>query len=181
MRTYVRSVRMGAAVAGLAAALVLTGCSSDGDGDGDSGSGGGKKDRGSAAGSSSSGGSGSGSDDEGSTGGSSGSGGKGGSSLEGTWVTTADGKPLALAVSGKTATLLGEDVLCSGTAGEKMGTQMINLTCPKGDSDRTEGRIESVDGKSLKVAWEGAGTDEFLKTEGTKLPEGLPTAGMPQS
>ncbi|MEV5980795.1 hypothetical protein [Streptomyces sp. NPDC052114] len=176
MRTNVRSVRrvrVGAAVVGLAAALALTGCGSDGDG----GGGGGKKDRGSASGGSDT------SDDGGSTGGSTGgsdSGSKGGS-LEGTWIATADGKPLALAVTGKTATLLGEDVLCNGTAGEEMGSQMINLKCPKGSSDRTMGMVKSVNGKSMKVAWEGTGTDEFLKTEGGKLPEGLPTAGLPQS
>ncbi|MEU8958601.1 hypothetical protein AB0C93_30375 [Streptomyces sp. NPDC048518] len=167
---------MGAAVAGLAAALVLTGCSSDGGGDG---GGGGKKDGG-AAEASDSGGSGgsadSGSADEGSSGGSGGSGG----SLEGTWIATAGGKPLALAVTGKSATLLGEDVLCNGTAGEKAGSRMINLKCPTGNSDRTTGRIESVDGKSMKVSWEGAGQDEFLKTKGGKLPAGLPSGDMPQ-
>uniref|UniRef100_UPI0006E163BC hypothetical protein n=1 Tax=Streptomyces atriruber TaxID=545121 RepID=UPI0006E163BC len=103
-----------------------------------------------------------------------------GGSLEGTWVATADGKPLALAVTGKTATLLGEDVLCNGTAGDATGSQTIDLKCPKGNADRTTGRVESVNGKSMKVAWEGGGTDEFLKTEGGKLPEGLPT-GPPQS
>ncbi|MFD4633263.1 hypothetical protein ACFVYR_25290 [Streptomyces sp. NPDC058284] len=173
---------MGAAVAGLAAALVLTGCSSDGDGGGDGGDGGGK-DGGSAA-SSPSEGSGSESGDStggsGETGGSDGSGSKGGS-LEGTWIATADGKPLALAFAGGTATLLGENVLCSGSVGGGTGARVIELTCPKGDTGRTKGRVESVDGKSMKVAWEGAGTDEFLKTKGGKLPGGLPTAGMPQS
>ncbi len=183
MRTYVRSVRVGTAVAGIAAALVLSGCGSDGDGDG--GGGGGKKDRGSSDSSGSSGSSGS-SDSSGSSGssGSSSSGGSGGDakggSLEGTWVATAEGKPLALAVTGKTATLLGEDVLCNGTAGDANGSRTIDLKCPKGNADRTTGRVESVNGKSMKVAWEGGGTDEFLKTEGGKLPEGLPT-GPPQS
>ncbi|MCF3121293.1 hypothetical protein IPZ68_16510 [Streptomyces arenae] len=166
-------MRVGAAVVGLAAALALTGCGSDGDG-------GGKKDRGSADGSSGSASGGSDASDEGGSTGGPDSGAKGGS-LEGTWVATADGKPLALAVTGKTATLLGEDVLCNGTAGEEMGSQMINLKCPKGNSDRTTGMVKSVDGTSMKVSWEGTGTDEFLKTEGGKLPEGLPTAGLPQS
>lgn len=183
MRTYVRSVRVGAAVAGLAAALVLAGCSSDGDGGADADGGGGKKDRGAAgsSGAEGSGGSegsdgseGSGSADEGSSGGS-------GGSLEGTWIATADGRPLALAVTGKTATLLGEDVLCNGTAGGKAGSRTITLKCPTGNSDRTTGRVVSVDDKALKVSWEGAGQDEFLKTKGGKLPEGLPTGGMPQS
>lgn len=182
MRVYVRRVRAGAVLAGagLAAALVLTGCGSGGDGDGGgggdgSGSGsGGKKDRGSSSGSSASGGSG-GSGDSGG-----GSGAEGGGSLEGTWVAAAGGTPLALAVTGKTATLLGEDVLCNGTAGGRAEAQVNSLKCPKGNADRTTGRIESVDGTSMKVVWEGAGRDEFLKTRGGKLPEGLPTAGAPQ-
>ncbi|MEU1334056.1 hypothetical protein [Streptomyces sp. NPDC005865] len=163
---------MGAAVAGLAAALVLTGCSGagGGDGGGDGGGGGGKKDGGAAE---SSGSGGSGSADEGSSGGA-------GGSLEGTWIATAGGKPLALAVTGKSATLLGEDVLCSGTAGEKAGSRVIDLKCPTGNSDRTTGRVESVGAKSMKVSWEGAGQDEFLRTKDGKLPEGLPTGGMPQ-
>lgn len=174
MRTYVRSgsgirrIRVGVAVFGLAAALAVTGCSSDGDGG--SGDGGGKKDRGSAGGSTgdggSTGGSGSGADDGG---------------IEGAWVATAGGKPLALVINGKNASLVGEDVMCSGTAGDEAGSQMINLKCPKGNSDRTMGRVESVDAKTMKVSWEGAGKDQFLKTEGGKLPEGLPTGGMPQS
>ncbi|MFK4065063.1 hypothetical protein [Streptomyces sp. NPDC029674] len=169
---------VGAAVGCLVAVLVLSGCGSDGDG----GGGGGKKDRG-AADSSSSGSSSSGSSSSGGAAGSGGSEGKSGS-LEGTWIATADGKPLALAVTGKTATLLGEDVLCNGTTGGGTASRTIELTCPKGNSDRTTGRVESVDGKSMKVAWEGAGKnefkDEFLKTRGGKLPDGLPTAGVPQ-
>ncbi|MGW6526600.1 hypothetical protein [Streptomyces venezuelae] len=179
MRTYVRSVRvLGTAVAGLAAALVLSGCGSGGDGDG--GGGGGKKDRGSSDSSGSSGAS----DGSGGTGGSDGSGGgsgsKGGGSLEGSWIATSGGKPLVLAVNGKTATLLGEDVLCNGNVGGDAGSRTLTLKCPKGDGDRTAGRVESVNAKSMKVAWGDAGTDEFLKTEGGKLPEGLPT-GPPQS
>ncbi|QEU92774.1 hypothetical protein [Streptomyces kanamyceticus] len=173
MRTYVRSglgvrrARVGVAAFGLAAALAVTGCSSDSDSGGD---GGGKKDRGS---------SGSSTDDGGSTGGS-GSGAEDGS-VEGAWVTTAGGKPLALVINGKNASLVGEDVMCSGTAGDEAGSQMINLKCPKGNADRTTGRVDSVDTKTMKVSWEGAGKDQFLRTEGGKLPEGLPTGGMPQS
>ncbi|WAL96982.1 hypothetical protein [Streptomyces sp. Je 1-369] len=165
-------------MAGLAAALVLSGCGSGGGGDGGGGGGtggGGGKKNGSSSGSSSGG------STDGSTDGSAGSGGSGseGGSLEGSWIATSGGKPLVLAVTGKTVTLLGEDVLCNGTADGGAGSQTLTLKCPKGNGDRTAGRVESVNGKSMKVAWEGAGTDEFLKTEGGKLPEGLPTAGMP--
>ena len=164
MRTHVRNVRIGAAAAGLVAALVLTGCSSDGGDGGDEG-----KDK-SSAGASSAGADGSKTPDEGDSGAKSGS-------VEGSWVATADGNPLALVIAGKQATLLGEDVLCSGTA----SADTIRLKCAKGDSGRTKGTVESVNGTSMSVAWEGSGTDQFTKTEGGKLPEGLPTAELPQS
>ncbi|GGV55035.1 hypothetical protein GCM10010277_54530 [Streptomyces longisporoflavus] len=172
---HVRNVRIGAAAAGLVAALALTGCSSDGGDGGDEG-----KDKGSAGSSAGAEGS---SDadapDEGSDPGSdsgSDSGAKDGSS-EGSWVATSGGNPLALVIAGKQATLLGENVLCSGTtAGDA-----LKLKCAKGDSTRTDGTVESVNGTSMTVSWQGAGKDQFTKTEGGKLPEGLPTAGLPQS
>ncbi|MGW0907483.1 hypothetical protein [Streptomyces sp. NPDC002853] len=164
---HVRNVRIGAAAAGLVAALVLTGCSSDG-GDGEDEG----KDKGSNSAGSSAGTDGSPTPDEGGAD----SGADDGSS-EGSWVATADGNPLALVIAGKQATLLGENVLCSGTA----GGEKIRLKCVKGDSDRTEGTVESVNGTSMTVSWQGAGEDQFTRTKGGKLPEGLPTAGLPES
>ncbi|KUL60459.1 hypothetical protein [Streptomyces sp. NRRL S-1521] len=160
-------------MAGLVAVLAVAGCGGDGGGGGKkhrgSSSSGGSDGSGSSGGDGSAGGSGSGSG--------SGSGAKGGS-VEGSWVTTADGRPLALVIHERSATLVGENVLCDGAAGPRT----IDLSCPKGDSGRTKGRVVSVDARTLKVSWGGAGTDEFLKTEGGKLPEGLPTgvpSGMP--
>jgi hypothetical protein len=170
VRTHVRNVRIGAAAAGLVAALVLTGCSSDGGNDeGDAG-----KDKGSAG--SSAGADGSETPGEGGSDSGSDAGAEAGSS-EGSWVATADGNPLALVIAGKQATLLGENVLCSGTA----GGETISLKCAKGDSDRTKGTVESVDKTSMTVSWQGSGKDQFARTKGGKLPEGLPTAGLPQS
>ncbi|MGW6020994.1 hypothetical protein [Streptomyces sp. NPDC055099] len=171
MRTHVRNVRIGAAAAGLVAALVLTGCSSDGGDGGDEG-----KDKGSAG--SSAGADGSETPDEGTDAGAgdAGSGAEEGGS-EGSWVATADGNPLALVIAGKQATLLGENVLCSGTA----AGDAIKLKCAKGDSKRTEGTVESVNETSMTVSWQGAGQDQFTRTKGGKLPEGLPTAGLPES
>ncbi|MGB8942854.1 MAG: hypothetical protein WCD21_21825 [Streptomyces sp.] len=168
MRTHVRNVRIGAAAAGLVAALVLTGCSSDGGDGGDEG-----KDKGSA-------GSSAGTPDEGGADSDADSGADSGAeegSSEGSWVATADGNPLALVIAGKQATLLGENVLCSGTA----GAETIRLKCAKGDSGRTEGTVESVNGTSMTVSWQGAGKDQFTRTKGGKLPDGLPTAGIPES
>ncbi|KUF15525.1 hypothetical protein [Streptomyces silvensis] len=164
-------VRSMAICASVAVGLVLTGCSSDGD----SAGGEDKADKGSDSASRTPGGSGSGDSD-----GADGSSGAGGGSLEGSWVATTGGKPVALVVSGKRATLVGEHV-CNGSAGEKAGSRTIELKCADGDMDRSQGRVESVDDKTLKVAWEGFGKDEFLKTEGGKLPEGLATAGLPRS
>ncbi|MEV6757388.1 hypothetical protein [Streptomyces sp. NPDC051214] len=172
MRTHVRNVRIGAAAAGLVAALVLTGCSSDGGDGGDEGKDKGKGSAGSSAGADGS------TPDEGADAGAgdAGSGSEDGGS-EGSWVATADGNPLALVIAGKQATLLGENVLCSGTA----AGDAIKLKCAKGDSKRTEGTVESVNGTSMTVSWQGAGQDQFTRTKGGKLPEGLPTAGLPQS
>ncbi|MGW7069536.1 hypothetical protein ACWGII_06805 [Streptomyces sp. NPDC054855] len=184
MRTHVRNVRIGSRVGSLSgiaaaglvavvAALLLTGCSSDGGDGGDEG-----KDKGSAG--TSAGADGSSTPDEGDAdaGADAGSdsGAKDGGS-EGSWVATADGNPLALVIAGKQATLLGENVLCSGTA----DAETIRLKCAKGDSARTEGTVESVNGTSMTVAWQGAGKDQFTRTKGGKLPEGLPTAGLPES
>ncbi|MGA4840442.1 hypothetical protein [Streptomyces sp. G45] len=56
---------------------------------------------------------------------------------------------------------------------------MIRLKCSDGSSDRAEGRVKSVTATTLRVAWEGSGTDEFVKAKGGQLPEGLPTTQVP--
>lgn len=161
-----KRVRIGAAAAGVAAALVITGCSSD---SGDGGDGGKSKETPQASATASAGGD---------TGGS-GSGGKSGS-LQGSWVTTSQGKSVALLISGKKVALVGEHV-CSGTAGDEMGMQMLTLKCADGNSDRNMGQVKSVDATTLKVSWEGFGDDTFRKTDNGKLPSGFPTMGLPTS
>ncbi|MFI9774021.1 hypothetical protein ACIHCV_04745 [Streptomyces sp. NPDC051956] len=161
-----KRVRIGAAAAGVAAALVITGCSSD---SGDGGDGGKSKETPQASATASTGGD---------TGGS-GSGGKSGS-LQGSWVTTSQGKSVALLISGKKVALVGEHV-CSGTAGDEMGMQMLTLKCADGNTDRNMGQVKSVDATTLKVSWEGFGDDAFRKTDNGKLPSGFPTMGLPTS
>ncbi|WP_406105011.1 hypothetical protein [Streptomyces sp. NBC_01003] len=161
-----KRVRIGAAAAGVAAALVITGCSSD---SGDGGDGGKSKETPQASATASTGGD---------TGGS-GSGGKSGS-LQGSWVTTSQGKSVALLISGKKVALVGEHV-CSGTAGDEMGMQMLTLKCADGNTDRNMGQVKSVDATTLKVSWEGFGDDTFRKTDNGKLPSGFPTMGLPTS
>ncbi|MGW4391565.1 hypothetical protein [Streptomyces sp. NPDC004685] len=163
-----KRVRIGAAAAGVAAALVITGCSSD---SGDGGDGGKAKETPQASASTGA--------DTGGSGSGSGSGGKSGS-LQGSWVTTSQGKSVALLISGKKVALVGEHV-CSGTAGDEMGMQMLTLKCADGNTDRNTGQVKSVDATTLKVSWGGFGDDTFRKTDNGKLPSGFPTMGLPKS
>ncbi|WP_308369148.1 MULTISPECIES: hypothetical protein [unclassified Streptomyces] len=148
-----KNLRICAAAAGLAAALAVTGCSSDSSTTD-------KKAAGSPAAGAAAG-------TTGSTGGDT----KGGS-LEGGWVSMANpGKAVILTVNGKIAIVIeaatGET--CQGTTDGKT----IETTCPKGGT-RTKGHVDSVDATSLKVTWDGAGTDTFEKSEAGKLPTGMP-------
>lgn len=157
-----RRMRVVAAAAVLAGALALTACSSDGGSDGDA------SPSGSASASADTGG--------GSGGGSASPAG----ALEGSWLATTDGKAVALVVTGKEAGLFttGGSV-CSGTAGEEGGMRMIRLKCTDGNKDRATGMVESLGKTSLKVTWEGRiGAETYTRTEGGKLPTGLPTANL---
>nr|WP_311774592.1 hypothetical protein [Streptomyces sp. AK010] len=159
------AVRVAAAAAGLAGVLVLSACSSDG-GSGD--------DTASSASPSASSSAGTGGDSG------SGSGDSAGGELAGSWLATTDGKAVALVITGKQAALFGTGgSVCSGTAGEESGMRMIRLKCTDGSKDRATGMVDSVNGSSLKVTWEGGlGAETYRKTEGGKLPTGLPTASL---
>ena len=161
-------VRIAAAAAGLAAALVLAGCGSD-DGAGDDGAG----------------------DDDSSpetsaeptestdTGGGSGGSTAEAEGLEGSWLTTKDGKAVALVITGRKAALFSTGGSpCGGTAGETAGMQMIALKCTDGNKDRAEGMVDSVNSTTLKVTWKDFGEETYRKSEDGKLPTGLPTAGL---
>lgn len=102
--------------------------------------------------------------------------------LEGSWLATTDGKPVALIITGKQAALfVTGGTVCSGTAGEEAGMQMIHLKCTTGKDDRTTGMVDAVDANSLKVTWSGAaGKETFTKAEGGQWPSGLPTTGIGQ-
>ncbi|MFI8218188.1 hypothetical protein [Streptomyces sp. NPDC085932] len=162
------AVRVAAAAAGLVGALVLTGCSGDGDSGDDSAS----SPAPSATESPTAGGSDPGSD--------AGSGGAGAGELAGSWLATTDGKAVALVITGKQAALFATGgSICSGTAGEESGMRMIRLKCTDGSKNRATGMVDSVNGSSMKVTWEGGlGTETYTKAEGGKLPTGLPTASL---
>ncbi|GGX12281.1 hypothetical protein [Streptomyces lomondensis] len=168
------AVRVAAAAAGLAGALLLTACSGDGGSGGDSAAG--PSPSPSATASAGTGGSDSGSD----SGSGSGSGGSASGELAGSWLATTDGKAVALVITGKQAALFGTGgSVCSGTAGEESGMRMIRLKCTDGSKERATGMVDSVNGTSLKVTWEGGlGTETYTKAEGGKMPTGLPTASL---
>ncbi|WP_262063134.1 hypothetical protein [Streptomyces sp. STR69] len=165
----VSTVRIAAAAAGLAGALVLTACSG-GDSQDDSSStpsasatstptATATADTGGATGSSPSAAS-----DE----------------LQGSWLATTDGKAVALVVTGKQAALFTTGgSICSGTAGEEAGMQMIHLKCTDKSTTRATGMVGSVSKSGLAVTWSGSlGKETYTKAEGGKLPSGLPTAGL---
>ncbi|MGW7496875.1 hypothetical protein ACWGKA_21595 [Streptomyces luteogriseus] len=161
------AVRAAAAAASLAGVLALSACSSGGD-SGDDSAADPAPSASESAGQSGDSGSGSGSEDS------------PGGELAGSWLTTTDGKAVALVITGKQAALFGTGgSVCSGTAGEESGMRMIRLKCTDGSKDRATGMVDSVNGSSLKVTWEGGlGAETYRKTEGGKLPTGLPTASL---
>lgn len=158
-----RRARWTVAAVGLAGALTLTACGGDGDGsDGSSATPAPSVTRTADTG-----------------------GGTGGSDkapagdLQGSWLTTADGKAVVLMVNGEEAALFATGgTVCSGTAkGDTDAT--ITLKCPAGNADRTKGTVTSADGKSLTITWDGAaGEETYTKAEGGSLPPGLPTEGL---
>ncbi|MFF7371980.1 hypothetical protein ACIP3A_34995 [Streptomyces tricolor] len=173
MTTASARVRGAALAAGLAGALALTACSG---GSGDEGSGdGGSAGKDGASASASPGASASaGTASPGATGAS--------ADLQGSWITTADGKIVALVITGKRAGIFATGgTMCSGSAGAEGGLRTIRLTCPDGGKERTTGTVDSVDATTLKVTWSGGtGQETYTKAEGGKLPSGLPTAPVPR-
>lgn len=161
-----RRARVAVAAVGLAGALALTACGGDGSGDQDDSA----RPTPSATATT---------DADGGTGGSGANGAPAGE-LEGSWLTTAEGKAVALMINGEEAALFATGgTVCSGTARERGGSSTISLTCTDGTKDRAKGAVDSVDGTTLKVTWEGGlGAETYTKAEGGKLPTGLPTTGL---
>nr|WSW68479.1 hypothetical protein OG461_21000 [Streptomyces sp. NBC_00995] len=156
-----KRVRTVAVVAtGLLTALALTGCGGDGGKDGaDRGAGAtatpapaGSTDDDSASGA------------DGATGGT--------RALEGAWAGLTDGKAVVLSVASGKAVVVADSHVCSGTA-KDTGKPALVLTCADGDTARTRGAVESNDGKTVVVSWEGGTKDTLAKTDADSL-EGLP-------
>ncbi|MET7528829.1 MULTISPECIES: hypothetical protein [Streptomyces] len=141
--------------AGVAAALALTGCGSGGDSDGAAPD---KKPAATpAAGTPSASGAG---------------GAAKAGSLDGAWVSAANpGEIVILTVKSPVAIVIDGGKTCKGAVSGKD----LTLVCPSGGK-RTKGTVDSVDATSLKVTWEGAGTDTFQKSDAGKLPTALPSS-----
>jgi hypothetical protein len=161
-------LRTAAGTAALAAALLLTGCSSDGDqpkapqSTASTGS-----DAGSDAGSASSAPP---AEDAGA------------GDVSGTWTATTGGKSVFLTVQDDMAGVLGEQ-MCTGRV-VRQGAVTLDLKCPNGNTDRAKGTVTTgADGKTLTVKWEGSGIeDRFTKGAEGALPSGVPTdlpSGLP--
>nr|WP_308404467.1 hypothetical protein [Streptomyces sp. ATCC 21386] len=153
-------MRVVAAAAGLTAALVLTGCSGGSDDSATKESSAAPKPSDGADGS-----------DSGGSGDSSGS----ETELQGNWLATTGGKPVALFVNGGEVAVFAGTSVCSGKVSDEADMQMISLKCQDGSDDRTEGMVDKVSAKSLTITWEGGvGEETFRKAEGS-MPSGLPT------
>ncbi|MFE4856558.1 hypothetical protein [Streptomyces sp. NPDC056670] len=81
--------------------------------------------------------------------------------LDGNWVAVTQGKPVALVIKGKVASVLGEHQ-CNGTASSAAGTTALRLKCPDGNTTRVKGTAK-LNGAKLEVSWEGFGKDEFSR------------------
>ncbi|NED87158.1 hypothetical protein G3I76_44630 [Streptomyces sp. SID11233] len=161
-------VRTGAVVAtGLLTALALTGCGSDNDKP-DSNS-----DKGSGSASAPAPDHSDGSSTGGASGGDTSTGGL--KALEGAWAGQTEGKAVVLSVAHGKAVVVADSHVCSGSA---KGTDKVTLAlkCADGDTDRTAGTVESNDGKTVVVSWDGGTKDSLGKTDAGSL-EGLP--GLP--
>ncbi|MFE2170329.1 hypothetical protein ACFXB3_35500 [Streptomyces sp. NPDC059447] len=98
--------------------------------------------------------------------------GAGSGSLDGGWISMQNpGKGVVLTVKGPRAFVVeaATGATCEGTTDGKS----FDLKCPSG-ATRSKGKVDSVDATTLKVTWEGTGTDTFQKSEPGKLPS-LPT------
>lgn len=83
-----------------------------------------------------------------------------------------------LSVASGKAVIVAESHVCSGTAKDMGNKPMLALTCADGDTDRTMGAIESNDGKTVVVSWDGGTKDTLAKTDADSL-EGLPDLPTP--
>ncbi|GAB3952222.1 hypothetical protein [Streptomyces sparsus] len=94
-------------------------------------------------------------------------------SVQGIWNATVDGKDVVLSVLGDGATLLRGDMACTGRVTDA-GQPSLTLKCPDGSGEeRTNGTVDGIEGKEMKVTWNGGDTDTFVKV--ADAPKDAPT------
>jgi len=94
--------------------------------------------------------------------------------LPGVWSAQADGEKMTLTVVGDAVSLLRDKKMCDGRVTEAGADKSLMLKCPAGvGEERTNGKVEKVSAKTLKVAWNGGSTDTYTKVADApaKLPK----------
>lgn len=101
--------------------------------------------------------------------------GPGVAALEGTWASASDGSPVVLSVTSGKVALVADQHVCQGEV-KDTGKVTLTLKCLDGNTDRTKGAVESVDGEKLVVSWGAGAEDTLTRTDADKLPTGPPEA-----
>ncbi|MGP3985699.1 hypothetical protein [Streptomyces sp. 3N207] len=93
--------------------------------------------------------------------------------LPGVWSGQAEGEKLTLTVVGDAVSLLRDKKMCDGHIMKSGADKSLMLKCPAGvGEERTNGKVEKVSAKTLKIAWNGGSTDTYTKI--AKAPAKLP-------
>ncbi|WP_330239825.1 hypothetical protein [Streptomyces sp. NBC_00525] len=92
-------------------------------------------------------------------------------SLAGGWISQKDGKQVVLSVNDGMASLVADAHVCTGSV-KDADKPTLKLECADGDTARTAGTVESNDGKTLVIAWDGGTRDELKRAAaGVDLPD----------
>ncbi|MFG2330202.1 hypothetical protein ACGFMM_11310 [Streptomyces sp. NPDC048604] len=82
--------------------------------------------------------------------------------LEGSWAGITDGKPVGLSIGKRHAVVIAGAQICQGKLADPV---TLRLSCTDATTKRTEGTIESNDGKTLVVAWKGGPKDTLKEAD----------------
>lgn len=97
---------------------------------------------------------------------------EGSKTLTGVWRARSGGGKQLLTIASDGVSLLSGKQVCTGRVLED-GGQALVLECPEGaGEERTNGQVETLEAKTLKVAWNGGATDTYAKV--ASAPENVP-------
>ncbi|UGY92982.1 hypothetical protein [Streptomyces gobiensis] len=84
--------------------------------------------------------------------------------VQGIWNSEVDGKVYVLSIAGDVASLIRHDgQTCTGRVTDT-GKPSLTIKCPNGGGEeRTNGTVDSIEGKTMKVSWNGGDTDTYTK------------------